>query len=215
MPAWSRPRSSVFGRRPTAASRWLPVELMGAAAGVERDVHALAAVAGPDPRGRHREVEADALALEDRLHLARDLAVLAGDQPVAVFDHRHARAEAPVHLRELEADVAAAGDDQVLGQGVERHHRGVGQHRHVGEPVPVRQHRAAADVDEDLRRLERLAADLDRVRAGEARVAPEHAQVRRAGEPFAQPVDRIRDDRVLARLDRLHVDADRPPTTTP
>ncbi len=74
-----------------------------------------------------------AFALEDRLHLARDFAVLAGDQAVAVFDDGHARAEAPVHLRELEADVASAGHYQVLGQRVDGHHRGVGQHRDVAD----------------------------------------------------------------------------------
>ena len=38
---------------------------------------------------------------------------------LAVFDDGDVRAEAPVHLRDLEADVAAADDDQVLGQHVE------------------------------------------------------------------------------------------------
>ena len=154
MPALSRPRSSVFGFLPTAASRWLPSTTFAPALGAERDADADAAVARRHPRVLHREVEGDALALEDRLHLARDLAVLARDQAVAVLDHRDARAEAAVHLRELEADVAAAGDDQVLGQRVDRHHRDVGQDRHVGDAVPGRQHRPAADVDEDLRRLE-------------------------------------------------------------
>ena len=36
-------------------------------------------------------------------------------------------AEAPVHLAELEPDVAAADDDQVLGQKVDIHHRRIGE----------------------------------------------------------------------------------------
>ena len=115
----------MLGLRPTAASRWLPVDArVRAPPAPSDDAHAAGrACAGLTAGALHREVERDALALEDRLHLARDLGVLARDQPVAVLDHRDARAEAAVHLRELEADVAAAGDDQVLGQRVERHHR--------------------------------------------------------------------------------------------
>ena len=41
----------------------------------------------------------------------------------AHLDDRHLGAEAAVHLRELEADVAAADDDQVPRQLVERQHR--------------------------------------------------------------------------------------------
>ena len=40
-------------------------------------------------------------------------------------------AEAPVHLRELEADVAAADDDEMPRHAVERQDRRVGQKRHV------------------------------------------------------------------------------------
>ena len=99
--------------------------------------------------------------------------------------HRDARAEAPVHLRELEADVAAADDDQVLGQ---RRRASIIEtlvsNGTSAMPVPGRQHRPAADVDEDARRLEPLAVDLDRVRRDEARMAPDQRQVRRRAEPL-------------------------------
>ena len=62
-------------------------------------------------------------------------------------------AEAPVHLRELEADVAAADDDQVLGQEVDVHHAGVGEDTARRRARRVGHRRPAADVDEDLRRL--------------------------------------------------------------
>ena len=210
MPAWSRPRSSVFGRRPTAASRWLPSSSSASAGRIDDDAHALAARALAHRRVLHAEVEGHAFALQDLLHLGRDLAVLAGDQAVAVLEHGHARAEAPVHLGELEADVAAADDQQVLGQEVDRHHRGVVEHRHVGDAFPGRQDRAAADVDEDLRRLQDRAVDLDRVRADEAGMAPDQAQVLRPADPLVEAFDRLADHRVLARLHRLHVDAHRP-----
>ena len=212
MPARSRPRSSVLGLRPTAASRWLP-SIVGtpapAAASPSTTRTPRPPAPGPTLAFLTAKWNATPFALEDRLHLARDLGVLARDQPVAVLEHRDARAEAPVHLRELEADVAAAGDDQVLGQRVERHHRDVGQDRHVADAVPGRQHRPAADVDEDLRRLERLAVDLDRVRRAEAGVAAHQRQVRRRREPLADAFDRVGDDAVLARLDGLHVDMER------
>ena len=54
-----------------------------------------------------------------------------------------------------------------------------------------------------------LAVHLDRMRPGEARVAPDEAQVLRPGDPLVQAIDRLPDDGVLARLHRLHVDADR------
>ena len=44
----------------------------------------------------------------------RDFFVLARDEARALLDDRHLRAEAAVHLRELQPDVAAADDDQVL-----------------------------------------------------------------------------------------------------
>jgi hypothetical protein len=185
-------------------------ELVRAAAGRKRDAHALSAGAGGHLGALHREVERDALAFEDRLHLARHLGVLARDQPVAVLDNRDAHAEAAVHLRELEADVAATGDDQVLGERVERHHRRVGQHRHVGDDVRLRQHRPAADVEEDLRRGQRRAVHLDRVRPGEARLAPDEREVRGSRDPIRERLDRLADDAVLARRHFLHVDAHRP-----
>ena len=66
MPALSRPRSSVFGRRPTAASRWLPSIASALPAGVDDDAHAAAVRALATAASLHREVERDALALEDR-----------------------------------------------------------------------------------------------------------------------------------------------------
>jgi hypothetical protein len=125
------------------------------------------------------------------------------------LEHGHACRSAGT-LRELQADVAAADDQQMLRQGVDGHHRGVVQHRHLGDTLPRGQDRPGADIEEDLRRLQRLAVHLDRMRPGEARLAPEEAQVLRPGDPLVEAVDRLLDDGILARLHRLHVDADRP-----
>ena len=45
----------------------------------------------------------------------RDVLVLAPDQPIGHLDDRHFAAETPEHLTELEADIAAADDDQMSG----------------------------------------------------------------------------------------------------
>ena len=68
----------------------------------------------------------------------RNVLVLAGDQARPLLDDRDLGAEAPVHLREFEPDVAAADDHEMLGHPVEREDRAVGEvgdltdARHVG-----------------------------------------------------------------------------------
>ena len=83
---------------------------------------------------------------------SRDVLVLARDQPRTLLDDRHLGAEAAVHLREFEADVAAADDDQMPRQRVELQDRAVGQRRHVVDAGHVGNARAAAHIDEDARR---------------------------------------------------------------
>ena len=159
----------MFGRRPTATSRWLPRDELVRATSLERDAHAGAV--GRDARIAHTEVELHPFALENLAHLCGHFFIFARDQAVGVFEHCDFGPETPVHLRELEADVAAADDDQVRRQEVDRHHRRVGQHRHAVQPRPIGQRRAPADVDENLRRLQSASVDLDGVRADESRVA--------------------------------------------
>ena len=79
--------------------------------------------------------EGDAFAFEHRLDRGRDFLVLARDDARRHLDDRDAAAEAPVHLRELEADVAAADDDQVLGQEIDVHHAGAREERHVADAL--------------------------------------------------------------------------------
>ena len=95
----------------------------------------------------------DALVAQDVAHALRYFVVFARDDPRALLDDGDLRAEAPVHLAEFEPDVAAADDDQMLGQEVDVHHRRVGEIRSSCEARHRRHQRAAADVDEDLLRL--------------------------------------------------------------
>ena len=171
-------------------------------------MHAVAVLRARHRAVAHAELEHDALALQQRLHLARHVFVFSRDQAVGVFEYRHLGAEAADHLRELQADVAAADHDQVLRQLVEIHHRHVRQVRQFVQSRPVRHHRPTAGVDEYLRRFEHSLAHLQRMRRHEARVAPDQLEIGRAGEPLLQPAHRLRHHGVLARLHRLHVDAD-------
>ena len=93
--------------------------------------------------------DVDALGLQDVLDGRGDVLVLAGGQPRTPLDHGHAGAEAAVHLRELQRDVAAADDDQMLWQRVEFEDADIGQVVDVGQPRHVGHHRPAADVEED------------------------------------------------------------------
>ena len=89
------------------------------------------------------EPEGDAFAFEHRLDRGRHLLVLAGDDARRHLDDGDAAAEAPVHLRELEADVAAADDDQVLGQEIDVHHARAGEERNVADAFELRARSAA------------------------------------------------------------------------
>ena len=78
--------------------------------------------ANRDIRAARREadafgLEADlyALRLEDFADRVRDVFVLAGNQTRHLLHHRDRRPEAPENLRELEADVASANDDEARG----------------------------------------------------------------------------------------------------
>ena len=113
-----------------------------------------------------------------------------------------------IHLRELEADVAAADDDQMLGHAVERQHRRVGEERHVVDARHVGHERAAADVDEDARRGQQLVADADGVRALEPGVPLDDRAAGHAAQPFLDAGRARWRDGVGARLDLGHVDPD-------
>ena len=73
------------------------------------------------------EVHRDAFVLEDALHRGRHVLVFVLDQPRAALDDRHLGAEAAVHLREFEPDIAAADDRQMPRQRVEIEDRRVGE----------------------------------------------------------------------------------------
>ena len=66
----------------------------------------------PDALGA--SADGDALGLQDGPDGVGDFPILAADQARAPFDDRHLGAEAAVHLRELQPDIAAADDHEVV-----------------------------------------------------------------------------------------------------
>src|SRR3954464_12747829 len=58
---------------------------------------------------------------QDLRHGVRHVGIFASDQARRFLDDGHLRAEAAVHLAELQSDVTATDDDQVLGYEIDIH----------------------------------------------------------------------------------------------
>src|SRR5678816_4126236 len=140
-----------------------------AALALQGDDNAIALLAQSHALGAG--TDRNALALEDGADLRGDVVVLARQQLRRALHDGDARAEAAIHLRELEADVAAADDHQVLGQEVHRHDGAVGEEGNVLRAGQVGNRRASADVDEYALGLEPALADRDGPWRDEARLA--------------------------------------------
>ena len=148
-----------------------------------------------------------ALGFQDPGHRRGDVRRFPLDQAVAGVDERDLAAEAAVHLRELQPDVAAADDDQVLGQHLQVQDGRVGQVVHPVEPGERRHERARSHVDEDPLGLQQGVAHADPVSGLEAGVPLVDRAVGERPEPALDAdLGRAR-DRVLARLHARHVDA--------
>ena len=152
----------MFGRRPTASRTCDPT----ATGGPSRQS---TATATPSLVGR----KADALApVRTAMPSASRMCRIASEtssssRPISRGPFSTMVTSAPkrrIHLRELEADVAAADDDEMPRHVIEREHRRVREVRHVVNTGHVGNERAAADVDEDPRRGQQLLAHADDVR---------------------------------------------------
>ena len=90
------------------------------------------------------DAHVDVFLLEELGHGAGDVLVLARDQARCQLDHRHLTSEAAIDLREFEADVTAAQDDEMRGEKIDVHHRAVGEVRHLVEAGDRRDRRPPA-----------------------------------------------------------------------
>src|SRR5262245_50511934 len=102
----------------------------------------------------------DAFGLENLLHRLRHVLVLARDEPRGHLDHGDARAEAAEHLAELQPDVAAADDDEVLGHEIDVHDRLVGEVGNAFDALQLGHERPAAYVEEDFLAVQPLTGDF-------------------------------------------------------
>ncbi len=125
----------------------------------------------------------ETLALDDLTDRLGHVLVLARDEALLHLDDRHRGAEASVDLREFEADIAAADDDQMLGKAVEGEQRGIGQIRHLVDTRQGRRDGASADIDEDARRAQPLLADRNRIRRDKPHVTFDYCAALHATHP--------------------------------
>ena len=149
-PAFSRPRSSVLGRRPTARRMWEPM-----LSGRSSSQSTPAAMSLPSRRkwmhsalGR---IWMPSFSRKDRM-AAETSSSSRETRRGRFFDDGDFAAEAAEHLREFEADVAAADDDEMAREGVEFEDADVGEIGDFIDAGQVGDVGAAAYVEEDLRR---------------------------------------------------------------
>src|SRR5579862_3873296 len=96
------------------------------------------------------EAEVDSLFFEKALDRRRNVFVFVLHETRAHFDDSDFAAEAAIHLRELESDVAAAYDDEVPWQRVELQDADIGEKWDGVDAGHVGDIGAAAYVEEDL-----------------------------------------------------------------
>ena len=96
------------------------------------------------------EHELDPVLAEDGGDGVGHVCVFSGEQGVAALHDGHTASETPEHLAELDGHVPAAQHQEVLGHGVQFHHRGGGQIGHRVKSWQSGQGRACPRVDEDV-----------------------------------------------------------------
>lgn len=196
-------RAPAHGQQHMAAD---DARLLIAAGRADRDLPALRR----QRQALRPQLEAHALGFEDGADTVGHVPVLPRQQARRALDHRHFGAEAPHHLRELQADVAAPDDDKVLGHAVELHDRAVVQRGHAVDARQRRPQRAPAQVEDDAWRRQPPARHLERGRCHEARLADDHLRMVEPAHPGFDARARLLHDRVLAGLDAGHVDLQAP-----
>ena len=109
-------------------------------------------------------MDADAFGPQDVGDGSGGILVLARDQPGGHLDDRHFAAEAAENLGELQADIAAANDDQARWREIDIQHRAVREIGNLAQSRYVGDESAAADIDENSVRTQGLVVDRHRRR---------------------------------------------------
>src|SRR5271157_1199548 len=140
---------------------------------------------------------------ENFLHFLRDVGVFVVQQLLTDVDHSHLAAEAAEHLPELQADVPAAKNHQVLGHRVQFHDRFVGQEGDIGEAIDLRHRGPQAGIEEEPAGLEGACAagtevDVDGFGSDEVREAVDQLDILRGLQALFVPRAGILDDFAFA-----------------
>src|SRR5580698_2301177 len=153
--------------------------------------------------------DVDAFLLQDVLDSGRNILILMLSQVRRSLDNGDFTPKPPVHLREFQADVAAAYDDQVTRKEVDVHDGAIGEEWNLFDTRHLGHHRAAAYVDEYPIRREPLRADAYLLGGLEAALTLVHGAVCHTSQPALDAGSRLPRNRVLPRLDELHIDTHR------
>jgi hypothetical protein len=137
-------------------------DVRGTAGGFEREGDA--AVFVFDAGGAGVEEKLDAFGFESFLELGSNFGIFAGNDLRASVENGDAAPEAAKHLSEFKADVAAAENEQVIGNGSELHDGLVGEIRDIFEAGNRWNVWVAAGVDEDFFTFEEIIANLELMR---------------------------------------------------
>ena len=118
--------------------------------------------------------DVDPFVAEDAANARDDVGILFVDDLVEHLDDDDLAAEAAEDLRELDADVAAAEDEQRGWEGILIEERHVIEEAMLGQPFDRRHSRARAGGDDDVFGGEAASVDVDLVSGDELRVAEDH-----------------------------------------
>ena len=151
--------------------------------------------------------DADLLARQDLLNGRGHIFVFPLHQPRPHFQDGDPASKTPEHLAELQADIAAAHNDQVSGEEVDVHHGTVSEIRDLIQSGHLRHYRAPAHVDEDPLGGEPVRSNADLLGRLEAGVALIDGAVVHVLQPSLQCGPRLTRNGVLPGFHPPHVDA--------
>jgi len=154
------------------------------------------------------EADVDAFALEDVEDGGGDVFVFVEDKALGALDDGDLGAEAAVHLAKLDADVTAADDDEVFGEGVEREEACVGEEGDFVNAGEVGDGGAAAYVEEDLFGFEDVVAYADFVGSFEGGGAGVDGDFFVRAEGLFDTVAGVGDDGIAAGVDGFDIDGE-------
>src|SRR5580658_657162 len=125
-----------------------------------------------------------ALSLQDFEHRLGNVFVLPSNQARPHFHNRDFASQAAIDLSELQPNITPADDDEMPGQEIDVHYRGVIEKWDIVNPRHFWNRSARAHVDEDLAGFKNFIVDHDSVRRLKAGLTLNDRTICRSSEPF-------------------------------